>query len=387
MAGQEEEKGPVVFDTGSGVLKAGFAGDDMPSKVLPCIVGRPKFVTAMQGLTHKDHFIGEEAQRTRGVLELQYPLEHGIVTNWEDMEKVWKHTYYNELCIEPADHPVLLTEAPLNPKTNRERMSQLMFETFKVPALYIAVQAVLSLYASGRTTGCVFDAGDGVSHTVPVFEGFAIPHAVKRLNLAGRDLTKYMAVLLQERGVTMTSSAEMEIVRSIKEELCYVAEDFDMELEGCANRAKKMRTSMASSDGDKPFELPDGSMLTVGSERFRCPEALFKPTLLGKEFKGIHEITHECITTCDIDLRKELFANVVLSGGTSMFPGLAERMVKELTALAPRSKIKVLAPPDRKYSVWIGGSTLASLSSFQQMWVSADEYLQSGPSIVNVKCF
>jgi actin-related protein len=388
MAREDEEKGPVVFDTGSGVLKAGFAGDDMPSKVLPCIVGRPKFVTAMQGLTHKEHFVGEEAQRKRGVLELKYPLEHGIVTNWEDMEKVWKHTYFSELCINPADHPVLLTEAPLNPKTNRERMCQMMFDTFKVPALYIAVQAVLSLYASGRTTGCVFDAGDGVSHTVPVYEGFSIPHAIKRLNLAGRDLTQYMALLLmQERGVTMTSTAEMEIVRSMKEELCYVADDFDAELEGCANRAKKMRTSMASSDGDKAFELPDGSMLTIGSERFRCPEALFKPSLLGKEFKGIHEITFECITTCDIDLRKELFANVVLSGGSSMFPGLAERMLKELTALAPRSKIKVLAPPDRKFSVWIGGSTLASLSSFQQMWISMDDYLQNGPNIVNVKCF
>ena len=365
----------VVVDNGA-MCKAGFAGDGAPQAIFRSIIGRPKFPSLMLGLEREDAYIGDDAEYSRGVLLLSYPVQRGIVVDWDDMEKIWHHAFYNELFIDPQEHPILLTEAPLNPKANRERMAQIIFERFNFPAMYVRVQAVLAMFAAGRSIACVLDSGDGVTHTVPIFEGYIIPHAIHRIHLAGSVHTKHLVKLLTERGYFFTSSAEHEIVRDIKERFCYVALDFNEE----------MAKATQSSEVEETVQLPDGNVITLGNERFRCPEIMFQPSLIGKEVKGVHECVFQTITKCDIDLRKAFYCNIVLSGGNTMYDGIAERLKKEIQTLAPNAtRINVVAPPERKYSVWIGGSILASLSTFQNSWITREAYDEIGPSIVH-KC-
>ena len=274
------------------------------------------------------------------------------------------------MCVDPEEHPVLLTEVPFNPKTNREKMAEIMFETFKIPAMYVADPGVLSLYASGSTTGIVLNSGHGVSYTTLIYDGYGLPNTMLHLDLAGYDLTNHLKKMLTNLGYSFTTNAQHEILRAIKEKLCYVALDFEQE----------MSTALSGSSLDESYELRNGQKVTIGKERFQCPEALFQPSLLGMDSAGIHEITYNSIMKCPAYLHKDLYANIFLSGGSTLFPGMAERMQKEIAALAPPTKIKVLAPP---FSSWAGGSILASLSAFQERWILKQEYEETGPSIIH----
>jgi len=371
----------VVCDNGSGMVKAGFSGEDAPRTVFPSVVGRPKNPHGMIGGPKREFFTGDDAMRMRGVCTMSYPIAHGIVTNWDDMEKIWHHTFFGELRVDPAEHKVMLTEAAMNPRANREKMAQIMFETFNAPAIYVGIQAQLSLYSAGRTTGIVLDAGDGVTHCVPLYEGYSLPHAIRRIDLAGRDLTDRMVKLLQAEGAfNATSGSEWEVVRSIKERTCYVAQDYAAE---AAVPEEKIATE---------YTLPDETIVTVGRARYECAEALFQPLkMMGLEVDGMHELVHKSIQKCDIDVRRELYNNIVLSGGTTCYEGLPDRLAAELTRLNKAAgnavKPRVVAAPERKYSVWMGGAILSSLTTFQNQWMTKAEYDEQGTAAVHAKFF
>ncbi|KXH29947.1 actin [Colletotrichum nymphaeae SA-01] len=369
---------PIVLDNGSGTIRAGFAGDDLPKCYFPSFVGRPKHLRVLAGALEGEVFIGQKAAtELRGLLKIRYPLEHGIVTDWDDMEKIWEYVYGEGLKTLSEEHPVLLTEPPLNPRSNRDTAAQILFETFNVPALYTSIQAVLSLYASGRTTGIVLDSGDGVSHAVPVYEGFAMPSSIRRIDVAGRDVTEYMQMLLRKSGYVFHTSAEKEVVRLIKESVTYVAHDPRKEEKEWANRTDPAK--------GVEYVLPDGHKLKIGAERFRAPEILFDPEIIGLEYPGVHQIVVDAINRTDLDLRKSLYSNIVLSGGSTLTRGFGDRLLTELQRLAVKDmRIKIFAPPERKYSTWIGGSILAGLSTFRKMWVSIDDWHEN-PEIIHTK--
>jgi len=295
------------------------------------------------------------------------------------MQTLWQHTFNNELRIDSSEYPVMMTEAALNPKNNRERSLTTLFEMFNVPTLNMAVCPVVSLFASGRTTGVVLECGDGVTHTAPVYEGYVLPHAILRLDIAGRDLTDRLCQLLNEKGLEFTTVAEREVVRKIKEDMCFIAKDFD----------EAIRKSSANEQYcEQPYELPDGQTIDIGNERFKCPEALFQPKMLELDQQGgIQNLVNDSIRKCDMDIRRLFFKNIILAGGSTMFKGFHTRLTGELGRLAPKSVfVRVCATSDRRYSCWVGASVLAEVEEFRKEWITREEYDEHGAAIIHKRC-
>eukprot|EP01083_Nonionella_stella_P071007 190389_1 len=383
----------IVMDIGTRYTKLGFAGDDAPKEVFPTVVGRQRHAGVMFGMGYNKfrkkkmfakqpktqrneiYYVGDTAISRRGILSLKYPVERGIICNFSDLEDIIDYLFHIDLKMSPKGSEVLMAEPSLNPMANRERITKIMFETFEVNRFCLKNQSCLALYASGRTTGVVVNIGDGVADTVPVCEGNALEHAVLRLDVAGRDLTELLMKIVMERGYSFTTSAEREMVRDIKETMGYIAYDYEEEL------------NKAENEIEREYTLPDGQVITVGNERFRCAEPLFKPHLIGYSRAGIHYLVHDSIWKCDEDVRKTLCSNIVLEGGSTMFAGFGERLKKEMVHQVPNGwDVNVISPENRKYSVWIGGSVLMTMEGLEEMWITKDDYNEYGQSIVHRKC-
>ena len=367
----------IVVDNGASMMKAGFSGDDAPRAVFPTIVGRPRHMGVMVGFGQKDSYVGDEAQSKRGILNLNWPIKKGSVENWEDMEKIWHHTFYNELSIAPEEHPFILTETVMNRKVDREKSIELLFERFNSTHFNLTSCSVLSMFASGRTTGLSIDSGHDQTLICPIYGGFPLRNALQKQDFGGLHLTEYLMKILTERGYSFTTNAEREIVRDIKEKLCHV---FSIEEQNDYDRGCNLEPS---------YELPDGQVITIGNEKFRCPEVLFQPSFFSMEDKNesLQKLVFNSINSCDKSLMEDFYNNIILSGGNSMFDGLQYRLQIEVNSFVESSRVRIIAPPERKYSTWIGASIFSSLSTFSKYVLSKKEYEEEGGTIIHMRCF
>lgn len=383
-------KKPVVCDNGTGFVKTGYAGDNFPSLIFPSMIGRPimRAEEDFKDVELKDVMVGDECAALRHMLETSYPVENGIVKDWEGMGHLWDYTFLERMKIDPSEHKIMLTEPPMNPTSNKKHMCENMFEKYGFGSCKVSIQAMLVLYAQGLLTGVVVDSGDGVSHIVPVWEGICPPLLIKRLNVAGRHITRYLIKLLQVRGYAFNRTADFETVRQIKEKVCYVG--YDMEIE---RKLAQETTTLITQ-----YELPDGRVIKIGSERYEAPEVLFNPGLLDLEDDGVHDMLFNMIQEADIDLRASFYKHIVLSGGSTMYPGLPSRLEKEMKDLyltkilkndkkaLAKFKLRIEDPPRRKHMVFLGGSVLADIMKDRpEFWISKAEWEEEGDKILTKK--
>ncbi|GMM36012.1 actin-related protein 2 [Saccharomycopsis crataegensis] len=382
---------PIVLDQGTGFVKIGYGGSNFPEHTYPSIVGRP-ILRAEERVNSdielKDIMCGSEASDVRSQLQISYPMENGIIKDWVDMQYLWDYSFYDRLKVNTQGRKVLLTEPPMNPLKNRETMCEIMFERYQFGGVYVAIQAVLALYGQGLSSGVVVDSGDGVTHIVPVYDSVVLNHQTKRIDIAGRDVTKNLINLLLRRGYAFNRTADFETVRQIKEKFCYVSYDLDFD-----TKLAQDTTVLV-----KQYELPDGRVIKIGSERFEAPECLFQPELIDVEQQGMGEALFSTIQSCDVDIRSTLFKSIVLSGGSSMYPGLPSRLEKELKQLwftrvlnndparLSNFKVRIEDPPRRKNLVFNGGSILANIMADKEhMWLTKQEWEEHGSRILESK--
>ncbi|WWC92032.1 uncharacterized protein L201_006986 [Kwoniella dendrophila CBS 6074] len=423
---------PLVIDNGTGYTKMGFAGNSEPSFVFPTVIathqsassgssntsagsgarapppiaGKPSHLASKRGIEDLDFFIGDEAVANSKTYSLHYPIRHGQIENWDHMERFWEQCIFKYLRAEPEDHYVLLTEPPLNPPENRENTAEIMFESFNVQGLYIAVQAVLALAASWTSskvnertlTGVVIDSGDGVTHTIPVAEGYVIGSSIKHIPIAGRDITYFVQQLLRDRGESAQIPPEdqLRVAEKIKEDYTYVCQDIVKEFKKYDSDPYKYFARFAGEHSvtGRKYDLD------VGYERFLAPEIFFNPEIYSSDFlTPLPEVVDTVIQTSPIDVRRGLYKNIVLSGGSTMFKDFGKRLQRDVKAIVDGRiagseeksgshlkssgvEVNVISHKRQRYAVWYGGSLMASTPEFYNVSHSRVDYEEYGPSLV-----
>lgn len=367
----------MIIDLGTSSFKCGMVGESTPSAIIPAVVGIPTKKTKIllrkvqqQEEPLPDIVIGLDAVHNFHRVSLHYPLEHGIVKQWEQLEHL-AQACFDELDQDPASTGVILTQPTYNPKSCIEKLAQVFFENFNCPTFAVVPSGVCALYSSGRTTGVVLDSGEGVTSVTPVYDGFIIEKAANRINVGGKEVTDHLKRLLFERGYNFSNPQDEMYLKQVKEELCYLSKNYSKDI--------------AAQEEVVTFSLPDGQAIDVGKERFRAAEILFDSTITQSELPSLTEFVANCIKACPIDVRRMLLSSTVLSGGNTLFPNLGSRLEASIGQFFPGlfASTKVIESSDRLCSVWAGASIMASFSSFQQVTVTREVYDENGPSIVH----
>ena len=384
---------PIIIDIGSGIIKAGISGQESPKTIFPNYIGEPKYSKVLRSFSKsnqemKEQYIGKDCSKYLGILKLRYPVKNGIFENEQDILTVFKYIYQNlEINNEEIrEHPILITESLLNPYSNREKIASALFENLSAPAIFFASQPILSLFSTSNTSGVILESGEGVTQSCVVYEGYSIPNSYIRNNYGGRDVTDYFQTLLKKQGYSFSTTSEFEIVRKIKEEICFtiVGSSSNNPLSNISNLELGNKNKSESSN---TYNLPDGNAIKIGEEKSLAPEILFNPSIIGSEHSSFQEMIVTSINKVDIDLRKNLFNNILISGGNTLFKGIQEKFHTEIKYLSPKNmKVRIHSPGNRLLSCWTGGNVISTLEIFKKMWVTKDDWGEKGnKSIIHIK--
>ena len=370
-----------VIDNGSGYMKAGFSGEEAPKIMFPTMVGKTKVEGIYVGDEKKESIIGSEAEKKFGILDISYPIQGGVVVNWDEMERIWANTFYTELKIAPEEHNLLLTESPFTSRKDKEKTLEMMFETFNCASTYIVAQSVLAAYSVGKSTGISIDCGHTSLNFAPIYEGFLQKYCVHHIPIAGKDINDLLINLLIKNGQVIESKMQKQSIIKAKELYCYFAQDYEQEEKDFENNI---------DDETKEWELPDKRKIKIGKERFQATEVLFEPKKYGYDYINFQELFKQTVKSIDSDLREYMLANIIFNGGTTLFKGFKNRVTKEIEEAGQEYefKKKIHIYPEAQFMAWIGGSILSSLSNFENLWITKSEYKEEGnASIIHKKCF
>ena len=386
---------PIIIDIGSGIIKAGISGQELPKIMFPNYIGEPKYSKVLRSFRKdnqeiQEQYIGKDCLKFLGILKLRYPVKNGIFENDQDILTIFKYIYQNlEIDNEEiSEHPILITEPLLNPYSNREKIASALFENLSAPAIFFASQPILSLFSTSSTSGVILESGEGVTQSCVVYEGYSIPNTYIRNNYGGKDVTEYFLTLLQRQGYSFSTTSEFEIVKKMKEDICFTS------ISGNINNPinimsgnMELSSNKNKSESSGIYNLPDGNAIKIGDERSLAPEILFNPSIIGSENLSFQEMIITSINKVDIDLRKNLYNNVLISGGNTLFKGIQEKFHSEIKKLAPKNmKVKLHTPGNRLLSCWTGGNVISTLEIFKKMWVSREEWIEKGnKSIIHIK--
>jgi actin, other eukaryote len=369
----------IVIDNGSWTTKAGFNGENAPRVVVPTLLGQSKKGLFNLVEESSKFYIGRDVLNNSSYLDIHRPIKNGII-DAEKMEKIWSHIFTNELKVKPEAHNVFLTESIHSSNKEREKIAEIMFEKFSIFNIHIEPQQVMSLYSTTKTSGLIIESGEGSTEIVPIYEGYIIPQGIRSSPIAGEFITRNMFESIRDKLKKQNVGNPIEQSRRIKEKFSEVCMDDEL-----IRNFENLKLTVRSQS--ETFTLPDGNVINISNEKFLAPEVIFNPEINSLDCSSLQQLVCDSINNVDVHLRKDFLSNIVLGGGNTMIKNFPERLKMELQGMLPNNKdhVKINAQKERLYSSWIGASVVCSISNFQQMWVSKNDWEEIGPSIIHKK--